>query len=52
MALGGRRAGIEADMVLLSLGALAVGWLAVVLVVIGLCVLAGRTDRPLSVPRP
>jgi len=38
-------------MVLLSLGALAVGWLAVVLVVIGLCVLAGRTDRPLSVPR-
>ena len=37
-------------MVLLSLGALAVGWLAVVLVVIGLCVLAGRTDRPLACP--
>jgi hypothetical protein len=37
--------GIEADMLMLWLGALAVLWLAVVVIVIGLCVGAARTDR-------
>ena len=37
--------GIEADMLMLSLGALAVMWLAVVVIVVGLCVGVARTDR-------